>query len=81
MLSFLSSDHSLTLKRLGWYISNPAKMNILPDKKIRELTHGKLKKSREEEGYIHNITVREGKVAVDCRGIGVMLFDICHSYD
>ena len=81
MLSFLSSDHSLTLKRLGWYISNPAKINILPDKKITELTHGKLKKSIEKEGYIHDITVKEGKMAVACRGVGVMLFDICHSYD
>ena len=56
-------------------------MNILPGEKITELTHGKLKKSIEKEGYIHDITVKEGKMAVACRGVDVMLFDICHSYD
>ena len=56
-------------------------MNILPGEKITELTHGKLKKSIEKEGCIDDITVREGKMAVACRGVGVMLFDICHSYN
>ena len=56
-------------------------MNILQGQKIRELTHDKLKKSIEEEGFIHDIAVREGRMAVACREKGVMLFNICRSND
>ena len=43
---------------------------------IRQLTHEKIKQSIDNNNWIHDIAVREGKMVLACREAGVMLFNI-----
>ena len=45
-------------------------------KKIGELTHEKIKQSVENKNWLHDITVKGGKMVLACRAKGVMLFNI-----
>ena len=44
--------------------------------KIGELTHKKIKEFIEKKGWIHDITIRDGKMVLACRDEGVMMFNI-----
>ena len=44
--------------------------------KVGELTHEKIKQSVENKNWIHDITIKGGKMVLACREAGVMLFNI-----
>ena len=43
---------------------------------IGELPHEKIKQSIHKEGFIHDISIRDGKMVLACRKEGVILFNI-----
>ena len=45
-------------------------------KKMRKLTHWRIKENIEKQSWIHDISVQDGKMALACRQEGVMLFNI-----
>ena len=51
-------------------------ITIFVGEKVGELTHEKIKQSIDNEYFIHDITIKGGKMVLACREAGVMLFNM-----